>query len=210
MKLCIATHHATNYQSLTDLTFPNKQAYAEKYGYDVKDDIIQTWHNAIGFDKIQFCSDILSNYEWVWWTPTDGLLTNFNIDIATIADNNYHFIIASDCNGLNADSFLIRNSQEGHDYFKFIMSVKHIYKNHVWLEQSAMINTYDQWKNIIKIVPQRVLNSYDYSLYPQHQPIDKLGTNGHWQSGDLVIHWPGTSLSKRLELAKYYLPLVNL
>ena len=50
-----------------------------------------------------------------------------------------------------------------------------------------------QFKNIIKILPQKSMNSYDYDLYGYNRliSIDKLGTQGHWEKGDFIIHIPG-------------------
>ena len=85
-----------------------------------------------------------------------------------------------------------------------IMSKYEEYKGHIWAEQQVIIDTLEQNREIIKLVPQRELNSYNYELYPECQPVDKLGTNGHWQHGDLLIQWPGTSLPHRIHLANFY------
>jgi hypothetical protein len=63
-----------------------------------------------------------------------------------------------------------------------------------------------------------MINSYDYSIYPDSNFLDALdrfrnkqdyyGNYGQWESGDFLIHWPGTNLNQRLELARKYLPLI--
>jgi hypothetical protein len=60
----------------------------------------------------------------------------------------------------------------------------------------------------IKIVPQRYLNAYQNSLYPHQGIYDCLGNDGTWQHGDWLIHWPGTQLETRLQLANIYLAKV--
>jgi hypothetical protein len=93
---------------------------------------------------------------------------------------------------------------------KSITEVVDQYANHYFYEQQAMIDSVFLEENAgkIKIVPQRYLNAYQNSLYPHQSKYDCLGTDGTWQHGDWLIHWPGTSLEKRLELAKIYLERV--
>lgn len=227
-KITIISHHYPNYQPLADITWKNKQEYAAKYGYrailpDVKMEESFTTPMPIGFTKIEFIKNLLEaekNYRdlilrksndvpetrWFWWTGTDTLITNFNKDIADVVDNDYHFIITTDCNGINADSFLVRNSPEARFYIDYIWSIREKYINHPsgWFEQQAIIETFNQFSKIIKIIPQRIMNSYDYNLYLWCKPFDLLGTSGQWQQGDLLIHWPGTSLEQRIELAKKF------
>ena len=38
--------------------------------------------------------------------------------------------------------------------------------------------------------------------------MDLLGNDGQWQPGDFLIHWPGISLERRLNLAQLMLPQV--
>ena len=56
------------------------------------------------------------------------------------------------------------------------------------------------------VIPQRVMNSYDYSNLPilKNRPEykDVLGTDGQLQKGDFVIQWPSTDLEYRIKAAK--------
>lgn len=216
MNFAIISLHTSNFQPLADLTWnQNKVLYADKqgYGYACKTDGF--YNVGLGFEKIWFINDMLNAYpeiDWFWWTGCDTLVTNMTTGLESKVNSNYHFIISTDCNGINADSFLIRNSPEGRDYIKMIMSKQPDYKDHGWAEQQVIIDTLDNYKNIIKIVPQREINAYNYSLYPECAPpekqLDKLGFDGNWQQGDLLIHWPGTGLAHRIHLASYYMQQV--
>lgn len=213
MKIGIISHLAQNYKILSDITFEqNKRLYSDKYGYTPINVIENTWRPAIGFDKIKACRKVLTDFDFIWYTPTDGIITNFQIDIADVIKNvgdNKHFIITSDRNGLNSDSYIVKNSPEGNNYLDFIISQERYFSNHVWFEQQAIIQSYEKYKDIIEILPQKILNSYDYSLYGDpNNKYDKFGNDGQWQVGDLLVHWPGTSLQKRIELANYYLTQV--
>jgi hypothetical protein len=209
MNIALVSLNDQNYQPLADLTWEkNKVVYAEKhdYAYACKND---GFYNVnMGFEKIWFMRDMLNAYpdvDWLWWTGCDTLITNFGVKLEDRIDNDYHFIIATDCNGINADSFFVRNSPEGREFIEMLISKYDDYKDHVWAEQQAIIDSYEEYKSIIKIVPQRDINAYDYGLYPDCVPIDKHGNDGHWKQGDLLIHWPGRSLWERLHLAAKFM-----
>jgi hypothetical protein len=59
-------------------------------------------------------------------------------------------------------------------------------------------------KDIVKIMPQRYMNSYNYQLYNYTDHRDPAGWNGNWQVGDWLVHWPATTLEYRLQLAEFY------
>jgi hypothetical protein len=226
MKNAVATLHTPwNFQELADLTNPNKERYCAKRGYDFHPRFsnfdydkyrvdpnrpmgLSNWHG--GFQKIGHVLDLLKSgeYEWVFWLGCDTVITNFDIKIKDITDSNYHFIIANDCNEWNSDSFMVRSSEEGIAWMECLDNSVDKYIGHIWGEQQAMIELREPYKDIIKIVPQEDINSYEYSIYPtpQHQAgRDILGNNGRWTKGHYVVHWPGTTLAHRLQLAKNYL-----
>ena len=226
MKKAVTTLHTPwSYQELADLTNPNKQRYCDKHGYDFiphfsnfnfdkyyidknKPIGMSNWHG--GFEKIGLVLSLLKSgkYDWVFWLGTDTLITNFDIKIEEVIDNDYHFIVANDCNEWNSDSFLARATPEGIAWMEHLDNCTRQYISHVWGEQQAMIEQRDKFKDIIKVVPQELINSYEYSLYstPQHQAgRDILGNNGRWTMGHYVVHWPGTSLGHRIQLANKYL-----
>lgn len=215
MNFALVSLHNAAYQPLADLTWnQNKIIYAEKhgYGYACKTEVDQFYGVTLGYEKVYFIRDMLEGYpevDWVWWTGADTLITNMDIKLEDKVDNDYHFIIASDCNGINADSFFVRNTPEGRGFIEMIIDNYEKYKNDNWQEQQCIIDHLEEYKGIIKVVPQREINAYDYALlYSDQSNIDKLGNNGQWQDGDLLIHWPGMSLPHRIHLAQYFMTRV--
>lgn len=220
--------HDNNYQPLADLTWhKNKVLYAEQHGYahHVTTKVFSE-HSSIGYQKVYFAREILEQhpeYEWIWWTGTDTLITNFAVRIEDRIDNNYHFIISVDVNGINADSLLIRNSPEGKKFLDDVLAIEQECSKHWDHEQRAMARTMgvpvppEPWamhpvapiaghmQSIVKIVPQRFMNSFNYQLYHYTDHRDKLGIDGNWNKGDWLIHWPATSLDQRLQLASFYM-----
>jgi hypothetical protein len=66
----------------------------------------------------------------------------------------------------------------------------------------------EEFQSIVKIVPQRFMNSYNYQFYHYSDHRDKLGIDGNWQIRDWLIHWPAISLEDRLNLTRHYEPYI--
>jgi hypothetical protein len=213
----IISSHTPNYQPLADWTWPNKEEYAERHGYlaycktEGHDPGLKWNHDKLYF--IRDCMEINPDVEWFWWLGSDTLITNFNIKLESITDDNYHFIIGTDGNDLNNDSCFFRNTPEGRRYVDFLIEEFPKYADHHFLEQQAMIDSYKipEWKSMIKVVEQHWFNSHD--CWPNGwQPgygYDLLGGRAWWEPGDLLVHWPGSSLETRLNRhVPYYLPKI--
>jgi hypothetical protein len=238
----IVSHHDKKYKPLGDVTWDkNKLVYAKRHGYAAHcrtENFVTSNVNPMagqhgsmtGFEKIYYIKEILEShpeYKWVWWTGTDSMITNMNVRIEDRISNNYHFMIATDVNGINADSWLIRNSPEGHEFLNDILSLESECVKFWDMEQRAIALTLglpitgeaawinhkkgnlticDKWRDKVKIVPQKYLNAYIYQLYGSQypDPRDRLAVNGNWSYGDWLVHWPGSSFEVRLDLAKQF------
>ena len=214
MKCALTTLHDENYKQLADFTWHNnREKYAARHGYGAiaKTDGWGTMN--IGFAKIALMLDILnqSDIELLHWSGTDTMITNFTIPLTEFAYNNYHVTIATDFNGIQSDSFLVRNTLEGRAWLKMILDAMPNYLNHPFLEQGVMMETYNQYRHIVKVVPQRFLNSYHYPLYRNKGAAtndDKLGFSGQWQRGDFLIHCPDQPMGIRMELFNWIKPQI--
>lgn len=217
MKFALLTAHNEAYQSLADITWnQNKKLYCEKWGYDaiaITDGFKYSAKN-ISFERSNYIADLLESgkYDWIHAVGCDTMITNFNIKLENLVDDNFDFIIAVDCYNINNDSFLAKAAPSAIKWLRNTVSLLESYQDAKWLDQSAMIDTIDMMGDRIKIVPQRTLNSYDYDLYPGLIPHiykkDLFGNDGQWQPGDFLIHWPAVPMYKRLELAKNMLTQV--
>lgn len=208
MNIVISMNDA-KYQPLADITWnQNKLLYCEKHGYGSFNKTEGFRKDMpIGFEKLFIIQELMKkpDTEWIWWTGCDAMVTNFNIKIEDRIVPGYDLIIATDCNEINNDSFLIRNCEWSKSYIEGLIQLIPKYSNHYFYEQQAMIDTYFDHKDHIKIVPQRQMNSYQNDLYPWQSKYDLLGNDGTWQEGDWLVQWPGTQLDLRLKLAKFYL-----
>ena len=197
------------YQPLADLTWnQNKQQYCDRHGYMGINKTDNFRGINIGFEKIAFIQDLFRDHpdlEWVWWTGTDAMITNHTIKIEDKIIPEYDLILATDCNEINNDSFLMKNSEWSRNYLQGIMDEMPKYVKHYFFEQQAMIDSIPNNRDKIKVVPQRYLNAYKNDLYPHQSKFDLLGTDGTWQKGDWLVHWPGTGFDLRLQLARHFL-----
>jgi hypothetical protein len=122
-----------------------------------------------------------------------------------------HFVIPVDVNGINAGNFFVRNTVEGRNYMQAMIDSIGRFEH----EQAFIIDSYFYSKthtDIISLYPQRSFNSYDYNIWGDAYPygLDMFGNNGRWSPGDFIIHFPGKSLEDRLLLSdKYSLQVIN-
>lgn len=214
MVMAVATMHDDSYAYLSPITWEqNGLRYCEVHGYPYK--VLETDDSMPpGFVKIDGILAIFNenpDVEWLLWKDCDGLITNFSTRIEHIVDNHYHVMLTSFWNGINAGMFLVRNSPEGRAWLEMIMQMMPLYRDHFFKEQQVMIDTFDRYRNIIKLVPQRTFNSACFSdgCHEDAESYkDLLGTSGQWRPGDWIMHWPGQSPAVRLNLALKYIQRV--
>jgi hypothetical protein len=216
--IVITSLHNGSYTTLADITWANKVKYAVKHGYNHLAKTEDFHGYTPGFEKIQLILDIFENFsdtEWVVWTGTDSIITNHQIRVQDRICDTHDVIMAGDFNyAINADVILARNTPAAKRYFQTIMDRYADYKDHQFQEQQCMLDIHDSFTDVVKLVPQREINSYQYDIYT-HGPwynqtyTDVAGNDGNWQTGDWIIHWPGTDLNTRMQLAQKYTQLVK-
>lgn len=201
----VASINLPNYQDLADLTDQPKREYCERHGYTFFVLKENKYSDIMGFNKIGYILDLLHQfpfYEWILFTECDATITNLTIPMEDKIDNNYHVIIPVDRLNLNAGNLLVRNSPEGRAYLQMIMDKEPEYKDAGWAEQQVMIDTIDNYTDIVKIVEQRYMNSYIQAPYDYCDVrTDVLGNSGEWQKGDWILHLPGLHKPVRIQVA---------
>lgn len=214
--IIIASMHDQGYQQLATETWDNnKVKYAEKHGYAYLAKTEDFYGLPMGFEKIQFLLDTFEAYpdtEWIWWTGTDSLITNFNTrvedKVAEVPDA--HIIMSADFNfPINCDSILIKNTPEARAWLQDIMDHLDDYANHQYKEQQYMLDSADKYTDILEVMPQYFMNSYEYRMYEvapwnYKEKVDVYGERGQWETGDWLVHWPGTQPQERLKLVEEY------
>jgi hypothetical protein len=201
----VASINLDNYQDLADLTDAPKKEYCARYAYEFFVLKEKRYSECMGFNKIGFVLDLFQQHpdiEWLLFTECDATITNLTIPITDKIDNDYHFIIPVDRLNINAGNFLARNSTEGRAYLEMIMSHEPAYRNNEWAEQQVIIDTIQDYTDIVKIVPQKYMNSYIQAPYDYCDVrTDVLGNSGEWTAGDWIVHWPGLHKPLRMDQA---------
>lgn len=213
MKFALVTAFDENYRPLADLTWEkNKKLYANKWGYDTYE-LTKGFTNLgdIAWARTRKVVELLeSGYDWVHAVGCDTMITNFNIRLEDLIDHNADFIIATDCFNINNDSYLAHNTNNCINWLKYLDTLQDQYcMKHPWNDQQCMIDNIERLGAGLKIVPQRMINSYDYEQYPGSIPHvykkDIFGNDGQWQPGDFLIQWPGIPNHRRIPLAQQML-----
>lgn len=226
MRFVVTTLHTPDWQKFADLTDKNKSEYCEMHGYAFDTQIDGPWvtdnpgmMGDWGFERGYKFIEMFNKYpecEWVLFSDCDAMITNKTTPLDNIVDNNFHVILPADCNGTNCGNILIRNSDIGRAFCESMVAARPAYRDNMmaenqWIQEMAT-STY--WRKWVKIVPQRVLNSYDYTLYPDLRPVDALGNDAQWRSGDFILHIVGGSarykktVDQRISIARSYLDRV--
>jgi hypothetical protein len=198
MKITLLTAASKEHWPILNLTAPDKMEYCLRYQLQLsirKHEVLSPWH-----EREDFMKDALSECDWLWFMGADTLIMNHTINVESLIDTNYDFIIGQDYNGINNDVFFLRNCPES---FKFIEEVT---KRNTDLsdDQVAMFTVKDQIENFkYKIVPQKQFNCYLYDTEPAYTPYPK-GLDGNFRDGDFVLHLPGMDIMHREVLLKEY------
>lgn len=218
----VASMNTANIQNLANLTDVTKKEYCERHGYKffvMREEhfviITEPFSNYMDFNKPYFIINLFKenpDIEWLLMSECDATITNLTIPIDNKIDNDYHLVIPVDRLNLNSGNFLIRNSEQGRNYLQTMIDRHPDYAESQgpnstlkdkWGIQQYMIDTIDEFADIIKIVPQKYMNSYEPEIYDYADvSVDILGNSGVWEQGDWIIHWPGIRNDVRLVRAQ--------
>jgi len=202
----IASINTNDYQDLADLTDAPKKEYCNLHGYEYFVLKETKYSPIMGFNKIHYVVELFKqhpNIEWLLFSECDATVTNLTIRMEDKIDNDYHFIVPVDRLNINCGNFLARNSEQGRAYLQMILDKEAEYADAPWAEQQVVIDTIDEYIDIVKIVPQRYMNSYIQEPYDYCDVrMDILGNSGEWATGDWIVHWPGLQHHLRLVQAR--------
>lgn len=207
MKVGLLTaYYGEDYKQLADVVLPNMRDYCIKNKYTFLPFKLEPNEAQYGFSKIEKCllALTLDNIDVLLCTDLDVLITNFNTRIESFIDEEHDFFVCKDVNGINTGTFIIRNTDWSKSLLAFILNCRNTLDN----EQNAIDWFYKKEpSHKIKILPHPSINSYLYSEYTPNwgvigdRKIEKpTHEEGNWQKGDFLLHMPGQSLSKRIEI----------
>lgn len=207
MSLAILSYYlptkSENYEELAKLTLPNRKEYCDNFGFNhfICSGPYNDPNMYYAYQRLLLLRDLMFNtkgdIEYYWVINIQAVITNMKKNVLDYVDPEHHFWITRDINGINAGSFIVKNSDRGMDWINFLISKEPEYRNDCWHEQRVIQHNENNpnYKDVIKVLDHPSINSYFYDLYnwPDTTP-------GSWKQGDLLLSLPGLNLKQRLDL----------
>ena len=101
-----------NVHSICASSVANKQAYADRHGYDmIYDEKIVDSSRPASWSKLLAMRKYLPKYDFLLYLDVDTVIVNFDVQLEDIVDYEYDQILAADRNGLNCGVWMIRNTE---------------------------------------------------------------------------------------------------
>lgn len=211
-KIAVAVVYTPNWIPLAQVVLPNLYEYCQRHGYGLYVRVDPVPYN--GFSKFTLINYLFKTQgvDFVLSLDLDTLITNHNIKIEDFISqsNNKSFYVCRDLNGINCGSFILKNNKWSKSFLSFCLS----FEGKVDCEQNAVdIYMGDIVDDLhIKILQHPSINSYKYDeYYPSYGKIGfKNGDiiekpthkEGNWEEGDFILHVPGQTVEKRIEVLK--------
>lgn len=193
MKIAILTAYNCQYRDIAQITNGNKLEYCQKFDYDFiscfakeMPDKTPHWYKIIALQKF------LPIYDYIMWTDTDALITNFFVTIEDIILEYYNkFLLISITeppHRICSSNFIIKNDFLSYYFINAILEKKDWYNKDLW-EQGAMqeiINENKAVREEISFLEPRVINA---------GPSD-------WKTGDFIYHAASHVYDIKIEFVK--------
>ncbi len=176
-------------------TRANHQAYADAHGYGY---VHQEWEDGeLSWAKPGLILEILESdprIPRVIWIDSDAVFTNMDTPIPETSG----VTMSCDVNGLCAGVMLLENTVEVRALLYAVStSGPQLFPENPWSDQMALrfFLAGPPYDRLLKLRHQRAMNSYWPGAY-SYPGAEK----GHWQEGDWILHLPGLSHERRIEI----------
>jgi len=165
-----------------------------------------------GWMKIYKLLEIIKNYDYVFTSDADVIITNRDIRLEDIIfefmKENHNLLITSDFNSINSGNMIWKNCTKSIILLNEILkigdnkirySINRPYSPKGIYEQPTLIyliNKYTDTFESTKIIPQFIMNSYCKISQNLRQPniipmINNYHNRTNWKDGDFLIHLAG-------------------
>ena len=169
-----------------------------RHGYDFIrfEDFSYDKSIAASWNKVRFCQTQLDVADWVFWTDADSVVMNPETrleDIIRFAADDQFMIVCRDVFDINMGQFLFRNCLKGREFLDRLWKERFHYPSPNWEQDAtrALCDTNSSYWAGMKILPQHVMNSYDYETLGHRYPS--------FCEGDFIFHFAGMGNQMKLE-----------
>jgi hypothetical protein len=199
-KIALLTIYTDEFQPLANIVLPNMMDYCSKHNYTLYAFNVNSIES--GYKKIEKILSVIEEVDAMLCLDLDTFITNHNITVGSFLDDEHDFYICKDVNGINAGSFIVKNTAWARKFLRLIHDHRVVYEN----EQNAIEYLIIK-EDKVKILPHPSINSYIYELYKPGWGVigDRIISKpsheeGDWRNSDFILHLPGMTLDKRVEI----------
>ena len=200
-----------NVDAICAASVANKQAYADRHGYDViVDSEIIDESRPTSWSKLLAMRKYLPYYDYLFYVDVDTIIANVDVKLEDIVDYGYDQILAADRNGLNCGVWLIRNTPWSLWFLDEMWAQEQLVAPSTRVlfhyEQRAMHYLYQSrvWRRAVKGEPYKGANT----IRARTKVVNSCVFNSlpaWYVKGDFVVHLAGLKgIAKCLAFRHYY------
>lgn len=200
MNIALSIQYNHSFKEIAAMTVPVMQAYAMRHGYSLFVHRSERYSPEIVWQRMEDVQMLLKTHDAVAHMDADCLITNSSLRIQDlIGDSDADLFMSTDCNGIN-DGFCL--------WMDTLLSKLTIERLLV-ADRARFSSPQDAVEKVCAVgldmqrMPQRLTNSYLMAEYPTLPP----DPNAEWQPGDFILHLPGLSNVRRIQILQEHLCL---
>ncbi len=201
--ITVCAYFTPSFHALSEVTVPNIRRYCDRQGYGLVfwSDVDKPENDPrpFGFRKTERVLELLRaspRGDILCVIDLDILFTNMTRRLEEFLDNENDLFFTHDVNGLNAGVYMIRATLGTQKFLED--AIGRWGQPGVFGEQDAIRDALkvNGFAGLAKIVPHPSFNSFLYEEYGQAMAHEE----GQWEPGDCVLHLPGRSNARRIEI----------
>lgn len=205
MKICVATYATGVFSEVCDITDANKADYCRRHEYGFERNHEDGDHGAATWERYLWYLRLMSSKKWQWFyfLDADAIFTNFTLKLESIIQPEDRLIFPLDAVMIQSGGFLAKNCGSVEHFFSRLIQERPKHAT----DQIAMEALLPTIPGLARMVPQRVMGSYDYGHYHNLggnyvTAKDRDGNDGQWQPGDFIFHAPGMPIASKVSVLK--------
>jgi len=198
-----------------DLTFPSKQRYAMKYGYDIL--TVRSFGNdgknnfkdtQLGCLRLYRTFQMLKHYNVVMWLDADAIVTDNKYSIEDFLVEDKAFYASYDWGwreSFSTGNFIIKRTQQTNELYQMFLKIGKELADHMMSEQATMNWIYKNTPltNAFKILEHKFLNGVPEFLVETptwKADNNRTGIISPWNKDCFLSHLTGCSNQDRVKL----------
>jgi hypothetical protein len=205
MNISVFVYYDAAFEKLAAHTLPQIGYYCARNGY-----ALTIHRGSFGypnrlpcFQKTELAGALLPGTDVLCVMDLDALITNHHIRLESFLISDRTLFGCEDVNGFNAGVYMVRNTPEGRDLMMFANAYgKLAPEGHG--DQNAIRKWIEYNPSEYQKVPHPAFNSYLYGEYGE----TKTHEEGQWEEGDFILHLPGMTNDRRIEIIKEIQPKI--